>query len=124
MLSTTILIRLQKLLDRLERRFELTQADLSAPRGQVNWTEYATVKLPRADFLSVPCRFPDLRDDRELKGAIHVTLRKLAGRSAKPADSRCGSPAAFKSLPGAAGKSARCPRPSAEPKDVEQLASG
>jgi hypothetical protein len=79
-LSSTILFRLQKLLDQLERRFEYTEADLSAPRGQVNWTEYAAVKLPRADFLSVPCRFPDLRDDRELKAAIHFTLRKqLAG---------------------------------------------
>lgn len=79
-LSTTILLRIQKLLNQLERRFEFTKADLSAPRGQVNWAEYATTKLPRADFLSVPCRYPDLRDDRELKGAIHFTLRKqLAG---------------------------------------------
>ncbi|MEW5784404.1 MAG: hypothetical protein AB1767_04875 [Bacillota bacterium] len=31
---------------------------------------------PWTCFLSVPCRFPDLRDDRELKGAIHFTLRK------------------------------------------------
>jgi hypothetical protein len=79
-LSSTILFRLQKILNQLERRFEYTEADLNAPRGQVNWTEYAAVKLPRADFLSVPCRFPDLRDDRELKSAIHFTLRKqLAG---------------------------------------------
>ncbi len=79
-LSSTILLRLQKLLEQLERRFEYTEADLSAPRGQVKWTEYASVKLPRADFLSVPCRFPDLRDDRELRAAIHFTLRKqLAG---------------------------------------------
>lgn len=79
-LSTTILLRLQKLLNQLERRFEFVQADVQAPRGQVNWAEYATSKLPRADFLSVPCRFPDLRNDRELKGAIHFTLRKqLAG---------------------------------------------
>ena len=79
-LSSTILLRLQKLLNQLERRFEYTEADLNAPRGQVKWIEYATTKLPRADFLSVPCRFPDLRDDRELKAAIHFTLRKqLAG---------------------------------------------
>ncbi|HOJ84747.1 MAG TPA: hypothetical protein PKY23_08540, partial [Bacillota bacterium] len=75
-LSTTILLRIQKLLHQLERRFEYTEDVLNAPRGQVNWARYATVKLPRADFLSVPCRFPDLRDDRELKGAIHFTLRK------------------------------------------------
>ena len=75
-LSTTILLRLQRLLDRLDRRFDFAEEDLSAPRGQVQWSRYATEKLPRAQFLNVPCRFPDLRDDRELKSAIHYTLRK------------------------------------------------
>lgn len=75
-LSTTVLLRLQKLLDRLDRSFEFSEDDLAAPRGQVNWARYATVNIPRAGFLNVPCRFPDLRDDRELKGAIHYTLRK------------------------------------------------
>ena len=75
-LSTTILLRLKRLLDRLERRFDFTEEDLTAPRGQVQWSRYATEKLPRAQFLNVPCRFPDLRDDRELKSAIHYTLRK------------------------------------------------
>lgn len=76
-LSSTILFRVQKLLDRLERRFEYQEIDLNAPRGHVNWAQYASVKLPRAAFLSVPCRFPDLCDDTELKAAIHFTLRKM-----------------------------------------------
>ncbi len=75
-LSTTILLRLQRLLKQLERRFELTSADLRAPRGQVNWNHYATVKITRAAYDQVPSTFPDLRDDREIKGAIHYTLRK------------------------------------------------
>ncbi len=75
-LSATVLLRIQKLLNKLERCFDYTEDLLSAPRGQVNWSQYATVMLPQADFLSVPCWFPDLRDDRELKGAIHFTLRK------------------------------------------------
>ena len=75
-LSSIILFRLQALLDRLERRFEFTESDLSAPHGTVNWRLYATSYLSRANFLKVPCRFPDLRDDRELKAAIHFTLRK------------------------------------------------
>ncbi len=36
-LSTTILLCLQRLFKQLEPRFELTSADLRAPRGQVNW---------------------------------------------------------------------------------------
>ena len=75
-LSTIVLLRLRTLLDRLERRFEFSEADCPAPRGSVRWTEYATERLPSARFLSVPCRFPDLRDDQELKAAIHFTLRR------------------------------------------------
>lgn len=75
-LSTIVLFRLRALLDRLERRFEFSEPDCPAPRGSVRWTEYATERLPSARFLNVPCRFPDLRDDRELKAAIHFTLRR------------------------------------------------
>lgn len=75
-ISTTILLRIERLLKQLDRRFEFTQSDLSAPRGQINWPRYAEVKMSRGNFLRVPCRFPDLREDRELKGAIHYTLRK------------------------------------------------
>ena len=32
--------------------------------------------MPRGDFLSVPCTFPDLRDDRHLKGAIRFAVEK------------------------------------------------
>lgn len=75
-LSTIILFRLRALLNSLDRRFELATANLPAPRGTVNWQRYATEKMPRAQFLQVPCQFPDLRDDQELKAAIHFTLRK------------------------------------------------
>ena len=75
-LSTIVLLRLRALLDRLQRRFEFSEADCRAPRGSVRWAEYATERLPLARFLSVPCRFPDLRDDQELKAAIHFALRR------------------------------------------------
>src|ERR1035438_7165288 len=35
----------------------------------------AVAALPRG-FLSVPCTFPDLRDDRHLKGAIRFAIEK------------------------------------------------
>lgn len=75
-LSTIVLFRLRALLSSLDRRFELTSANLPAPRGTVNWQRYATEQIPRAQFLQVPCQFPDLRDDGELRAAIHFTLRK------------------------------------------------
>ncbi|MGA2687887.1 MAG: hypothetical protein ABSE85_07430, partial [Candidatus Korobacteraceae bacterium] len=47
-----------------------------APRGKVRWSQYATQYLARGQFLSVPCTFPDLRDDRLLVGAIRYSLEK------------------------------------------------
>lgn len=77
-LSFMILARLKALLDSLDRRFELTTETRSAPRGRVHWAQYAMRNLPRASFLSLPCTFPDLRDDRLLKGAVrHVVERQL-----------------------------------------------
>ena len=32
--------------------------------------------MPSGDFLSVPCTYPDLRDDRLLKGAIRFAVEK------------------------------------------------
>lgn len=75
-LSFMILARLKALLDRLERRFELTTELRSTPKGNIDWTQYAIRQLPRGNFLSVPCTFPDLRDDRRLKGAIRFALEK------------------------------------------------
>ena len=77
-LSVMILGRLKALLDSIDRRFELVTELRTAPRGTVHWPDYATKCLPRAAFLSIPCTFPDLRDDKRLKGAIrHSVERQL-----------------------------------------------
>ena len=77
-LSFMILTRLKALLDSLDRRFEVTTETRRTPRGTVRWAEYVTKSLPTASFLSIPCTFPDLRDDRLLKGAIrHAVERQL-----------------------------------------------
>lgn len=73
-LSSMILPRLKALIESLDRRFEFVAETRRAPRGSVNWSKYATKSLPRAGFLALPCMFPDLRDDRLLKGAIRHTV--------------------------------------------------
>jgi len=79
-LAATILSRLQAMLAQLSRRFEIVEDMRTAPRGNVNWTSYVTEKMPSMKFLDVPCRYPDLRNNRELNAAIHYVLRKqLAG---------------------------------------------
>jgi hypothetical protein len=75
-LSTIIVARVEALLKGLERKFELITEERRAPRGRVDWSEYARRQISRSRFLSVPCRFPDLCDDRELKAAIRFTLEK------------------------------------------------
>jgi hypothetical protein len=75
-LSTVVLIRLRAMLERMDRRFAMLDEVRSAPRGSVDWTRYATRHLSRAQLLSVPCRFPDLRDDWDLKAAIRFTLQR------------------------------------------------
>ena len=54
----------------------MNDAVRTAPRGSIDWPTYATREMSRARFLSVPCRYPDLRDDRSLKAAIRYTLEK------------------------------------------------
>jgi hypothetical protein len=75
-LSALVLVRLRALLNRLERRFEMVAEERRAPRGSVDWANYATRNVSRGQFLAVPCRFADLRDDRDLRAAIAFTLRK------------------------------------------------
>jgi McrBC 5-methylcytosine restriction system component len=75
-LSAMVLLRLKALLDRLERRFEIVADERLAPRGTVDWAAYASRQISRGQFLSVPCQFPDLRDDQDLKAAIAFTLQK------------------------------------------------
>jgi hypothetical protein len=75
-LSAAVLPRLKAMIERLSRRFEMVDEVRSAPCGTVNWAAYATKKVPAMKFLSVPCRHPDLRANRELRAAVHFTLRR------------------------------------------------
>lgn len=75
-LSTILLFRLKGLLDQLERRFEITSEERSSPRGTIDWGRYLSRQISRARFLDVPCRFPELQKDRDLRAAIRFALEK------------------------------------------------
>ncbi len=76
LLSSIVLLRIKAMLDRLDRRFELRREDRASPRGRIDWTAYASNRLPQAKMLSVPCVFPDLNEDAEMKAGVHYVLRK------------------------------------------------
>jgi hypothetical protein len=76
-LSSMILLRIANLLKSMARRFELITELRSAPRGQVRWNEYASRSLPVGQFMSVPCTFPDLRQDHYLLGTVRYCLERI-----------------------------------------------
>lgn len=75
-LASVVLTRLERLLEISARRFVTVTADLIAPKGSVDWTKYAVQRVPYGQLLTVPSRFPDLRDDEDLRSAIHWTVRR------------------------------------------------
>jgi hypothetical protein len=75
-LSSVVLARVRALLAAMQRRFVVAEASLLAPKGQVNWTRYATTRFACGQVLSLPCRFPDLREDSELTAAMHWVVRR------------------------------------------------
>src|SRR5258708_40036137 len=75
-LSTIVVFRLKRLLDQLDRRFEITKEERSSPRGTIDWGRYLHHQISRARFLEVPCSFPALQMDRDLRAAIRFALEK------------------------------------------------
>ena len=75
-ISSMVLVRLKALLESMQRRFETVRETRNIPKGTVHWAAYAEKEISRGHFLSVPCTFPDLRDDSLLKGAIRFALEK------------------------------------------------
>jgi hypothetical protein len=60
----------------MHRRFILARADLRSPRGQVNWDAYLRARVPFGRNLDVPCSFPDLRDDEDMRSAVAWSARR------------------------------------------------
>lgn len=75
-LSSVILGRLDKMIQQLDRRFEMDEVYRSKPKGSVNWVDYAQKQIPKGQFLNFRCRYPDLQENRELKSIVHFALKK------------------------------------------------
>ena len=56
--------------------FQITHAERSSPRGTIAWDQYLHRQISRARFLEVPCRFPELQKERDLRAAIRFALEK------------------------------------------------
>lgn len=76
-LSSITLHRIQIMLDQLNRNFSFIEKDLSSPKGSINWNQYATRRLPSLRLLDIPCKYPDLQDNDDLKSGIHYALKLI-----------------------------------------------
>lgn len=76
-LSSMILVRINNLLRAMGRKFDIVTEFRSTPRGQIRWEEYASRSIATGRFLSVPCTFPDLRQDRHLLGTVRYCLQTI-----------------------------------------------
>lgn len=76
-LSSITLHRIKLMLDQINRSFNFTEADLIAPKGRVDWNLYAIDRITAVKFLNIPCRYPDLKENDELKSGIHFTLKLI-----------------------------------------------
>jgi hypothetical protein len=78
-LSTVVLERVAALLASMQRRFSFVEGDLGQPRGTMLLAQWATRHWPQGRGASIPCRYPDLRDDDALLAALHWTLLRQRG---------------------------------------------
>lgn len=76
-LSSITLHRIQLMLDQLNRNFRFIEADLAAPKGSVDWNKYATRRFSSLKLLNIPCKYPDLGENDDLKSGIHYSLRLI-----------------------------------------------
>jgi hypothetical protein len=76
-LSSMILVRISNLLKTMGRKFEMVEETRTAPHGRIRWNEYASRSIPTGRFLSVPCAFPDLQQDRHLLGTVRYCLERI-----------------------------------------------
>ena len=75
-LSSIVLERIERLLHSMQRRFIVVEENRVGPQGAVLWDTYITSRFPLGHALDVPCRFPDLRADEELRSAANWVIRR------------------------------------------------
>lgn len=75
-LSTVVLSRIENLIKKLDRRFEMITETNPIPKGTVDWSDYAVNKVPKAKILAFKSTYSDLVDNRLVKSFIKDTLMR------------------------------------------------
>ena len=78
-LAGPVLFRLSALLDSIVPGYTVKEETRASPRGRIVWPRYLNESLARGAWHHVPCRFPDLSSDPELRSAIRWALERVRG---------------------------------------------
>lgn len=76
-LAGPILFRLQALLSQMHRGYQDKEETLPYPRGRILWHRYINESLGRGRWEQLPCRFPDLDKELQLRRYVRWALERL-----------------------------------------------
>ena len=76
-LAGPVLARLAELMRSLRRGYESAEEVLRRPRGRLLWPRYLAESLARGRWDRLPCRFPDLSIDPQLRRVVRWTLERI-----------------------------------------------
>ena len=76
-LAGPVLFRLEALLKQMRRGYQEREEVLSQPRGRILWRRYIDESLGRGHWEQLPCRFPDLGHDPQLRRHVRWALERV-----------------------------------------------
>jgi hypothetical protein len=77
LLARPVIQRIAMFLRHRRRGFVERHETRRSPRGQIDWTTWASAHLPRGAWTTFPCRFSEPDDDPDLIAAVRWTLARV-----------------------------------------------
>ena len=76
-LAGPVLYRLQALLNAVTRGYAVREEVRQSPRGRVIWPRYISESLTKGAWDRLPCRFPDLAIDPDIRSSIRWAVERV-----------------------------------------------
>jgi len=76
-LAGPVIARLADLLAHVRRGYRQTQETLQKPRGKILWAEYLAGPMRTGKWHHLPCRFPELSNDPNLRSLVRWCLEHI-----------------------------------------------
>jgi hypothetical protein len=76
-LAGPVLARLSELLHRLRRGYREARETLQSPRGRILWPDYVSGPLRTGQWHRLPCQFPELSNDPDLRRLVRWCVERI-----------------------------------------------